>query len=71
MRIVAPSPSISPDGLSPLASQLEPPACSGKAAEFDVDEPPVYAGWGLQPFNTRYVPHDAAGIDARNVGRLK
>jgi polyvinyl alcohol dehydrogenase (cytochrome) len=52
-------------------SQLEPPACTGKAAEFDVNEPPVYAGWGLQPFNTRYVPRDAAGIDARNVGRLK
>jgi polyvinyl alcohol dehydrogenase (cytochrome) len=52
-------------------SRLEPPACTGEAARFDYDEPPVYPAWGFDELNTRYVPARQAGIDAGNVGRLR
>lgn len=57
----------------PLAtkSDLEPPACAGKAAEFDFDEPPPFAGWGIQPSNARYIDRRTAGLGRHNVGRLR
>lgn len=47
------------------------PACQAAARRFDFDEPPPFAGWGLQPGNGHYVPPAVAGIDRGNVGSLK
>lgn len=47
------------------------PQCTGTAAEFDVNEPPVWPGWGLDLENTRMVSNEAAGITKQNVGKLK
>jgi polyvinyl alcohol dehydrogenase (cytochrome) len=52
------------------AKALEPPTCSGDAAKFDFDEPPINGDWGMDAVNTRYVPTRQAGIDTSNVGRL-
>jgi polyvinyl alcohol dehydrogenase (cytochrome) len=48
----------------------EPPACKGKAAKFDFNEPPAFANWGLSPGNSRFVPADYAGINKSNIGKL-
>jgi polyvinyl alcohol dehydrogenase (cytochrome) len=48
----------------------EPPACQGKAAQFDANEPPPFPNWGLSPGNTRFEPTKMAGIDKVNVGKL-
>lgn len=47
------------------------PVCTGEAAEFDVNEPPVWPGWGLDLGNTRSVSNEAAGVTKQNVGTLK
>jgi len=52
-------------------AKLAPPACAGPAAQFDFDETPAFPAWGLTFTNARYVADDVAGIDAKNVGRLK
>jgi polyvinyl alcohol dehydrogenase (cytochrome) len=49
----------------------DPPACQADAARFDHGEPPVFAGWGLSPGGTRFVPSAEAGIDRHNVDRLR
>jgi polyvinyl alcohol dehydrogenase (cytochrome) len=53
------------------ANEPEPPACKGKAASFDFNEPPPFPNWGLAPGNTRQVPTDVAGIDKAKVSKLK
>lgn len=53
------------------AKAADPPTCQGHAARFDHDEPPVFAGWGLTPGSTRFVSTAQAGIDRRNVQRLR
>jgi len=53
------------------AKAADPPACRGDAARFDHSEPPVFSGWGLAPGSTRFVATAQAGIDRRNVHRLR
>jgi len=57
--------------LEDTAQAADPPVCSGAAAVFDESEPPVFSGWGLSSGNARLVSTRAAGIDRRNVGRLR
>jgi len=45
-------------------------SCSGSAAVFDPDRLPL-SGWGLSSGNTRFIAGSAAGLDARDVPRLK
>ena len=45
--------------------------CRAPRARFDRGEPPVFAGWGLDPSNSHAIPTALAGIDRRNIGRLK
>lgn len=45
--------------------------CTGSAAQFDRDDPPMLAGWGLDPASTHAIPDALAGITPANVGRLK
>jgi polyvinyl alcohol dehydrogenase (cytochrome) len=45
--------------------------CTGAAAVFDMNEPPVFAGWGLDLANTHRVPAALAGVNRENVGRLE
>jgi polyvinyl alcohol dehydrogenase (cytochrome) len=45
--------------------------CEGPAAQFDRNEPPVFAGWGLDHENTHNVSTERAGINRANVGSLK
>jgi polyvinyl alcohol dehydrogenase (cytochrome) len=56
--------------MSDAAQDREPPACKGAAARFDMNEPPVFANWGLSPGNTRFEPAAKAGISKANVGKL-
>lgn len=45
--------------------------CQGTAARFDLDEPPAFTGWGLDPAGTHAIPAEVAGIGKADVGRLK
>jgi polyvinyl alcohol dehydrogenase (cytochrome) len=49
----------------------EPKSCTGAAAKFNFNETPAFAGWGLSPGHTRFIPTKVAGVDKANVGRLK
>ena len=46
-----------------------PPACTGKALQFDLTQPPALAGWGYD--TTRFVAPEAAGLSKRQISRLK
>lgn len=56
--------------ISASSNASEPPPCKGKAAQFDIGEPPALQGWGFSPGKTRFIPANLAGIDRANVGRL-
>jgi polyvinyl alcohol dehydrogenase (cytochrome) len=55
-----------------LGSVATPPPlrCQGAAAEFDYDEPPVSAGWGVDRRNRRLHSAAEAGLAAQDVPRL-
>ena len=53
------------------ADGLSPPACPAGAAAFDFDEPPPYAGWGVDEKNSHAPPATVAGINKTNIGRLR
>jgi polyvinyl alcohol dehydrogenase (cytochrome) len=53
------------------AASAEPPRCQGEAAAFDPSQPPVFAGWGLERTNARFVSREIAGLDKATVGRLR
>jgi polyvinyl alcohol dehydrogenase (cytochrome) len=44
--------------------------CEGVAARFDLAEPPVFAGWGLDPASTHSVAASVSGLTAANASRL-
>lgn len=44
--------------------------CSGPAARFDHNQPPVLPGWGFSPANAHALSARDAGIGRRNVSRL-
>jgi polyvinyl alcohol dehydrogenase (cytochrome) len=44
--------------------------CTGAAAHFDLSEPPVFTGWGLDPASTHAIPAAVSGLDKAGVGRL-
>ncbi|MDE8650158.1 PQQ-binding-like beta-propeller repeat protein [Novosphingobium album (ex Liu et al. 2023)] len=50
-----------------------PPAamCTGARARFDINQPPAFAGWGLDHADTHSVTSAQAGINRANVGKLK
>jgi polyvinyl alcohol dehydrogenase (cytochrome) len=50
---------------------LEPPVCKGAAAKFDFDDPPALRLWGLNPENTRHVARATAGVEPRDLERLR
>jgi polyvinyl alcohol dehydrogenase (cytochrome) len=56
--------------ITSAAQAAEPPKCQGKAAEFDVADPPAFSGWGLEPSNARFIPGAVADLDKAQVGRL-
>jgi polyvinyl alcohol dehydrogenase (cytochrome) len=45
--------------------------CRGTHARFDPNEPPVFAGWGLDPASTHAIPAAVSGLNRENVGRLR
>ena len=47
------------------------PRCTGDAARFDANEPPLFDGWGLDRDNSHAIPTARAGLTAANVSRLK
>jgi polyvinyl alcohol dehydrogenase (cytochrome) len=49
----------------------EPAMCTGEAAEFDMNEPPVFPGWGLTRGNARYVDSSKTTLTRDNVKNLK
>jgi len=44
--------------------------CEGVAARFDLGEPPVFAGWGLDPASTHSVAANVSGLSEANASRL-
>jgi polyvinyl alcohol dehydrogenase (cytochrome) len=57
--------------LADVAQQPPPPRCAAAAAAFDFNQPPVFAGWGLTPGNTREIPQAVAGLDATSAPHLR
>ena len=53
------------------ATEDTAPKCTGKAAAFDVNEPPVFPGWGLTDAGTHVIAPSVAGLDKSNIQRLK
>jgi polyvinyl alcohol dehydrogenase (cytochrome) len=45
--------------------------CTGAAAKFDLNEPPAFSGWGLDPASTHAIPAATSGLDKANVGHLR
>ena len=45
--------------------------CTGAAARFDMAEPPVLAGWGLDMASTHAIPSAISGLGTGNAPRLK
>ena len=45
--------------------------CSAAAALFDLNEPPVLPGWGLDAASTHAIPARVSGLNVRNVPRLR
>jgi polyvinyl alcohol dehydrogenase (cytochrome) len=52
-------------------ANAEPIQCEGDALSFDLDEPPIFAGWGLTHEGTHAISTEVAGIDRNNVSSLK
>jgi polyvinyl alcohol dehydrogenase (cytochrome) len=44
--------------------------CEGAAAKFDLAEPPVFTGWGLDAASTHSVPASVSGLDEASASRL-
>ncbi len=57
--------------MSSVVDEPEPPACTGRAAQFDFAAPPVFSGWGLTPDNSRSIPTAVAGLGRADVARLR
>ncbi len=49
----------------------QPAMCTGDAAVFDLNEQPVWPGWGLTRGNTRHITADQTTINRDNVATLK
>lgn len=56
-----------PLGVSPRPTKM----CPAGTSHFDVNEPPVFSGWGLSPGNSHAVPTRLAGLDRASAPRLK
>jgi polyvinyl alcohol dehydrogenase (cytochrome) len=48
-----------------------PLMCAAGASPFDANEPPPFAGWGLDPGNAHRIDTSVAGLDRAGVGKLK
>ena len=58
----------------PLSTAPPPdpaPPCTGKAARFDLSQPPLLTAWGMDAGNSHFIPATAAGLSASAVPRLK
>ncbi len=54
------------------AGSIAPPLmCAADAKPFDVNQTPVFTGWGLQPESNHFISTKAAGIDKSNATKLK
>jgi polyvinyl alcohol dehydrogenase (cytochrome) len=54
------------------ASTIKPPRmCAASVKPFDVNQPPVFTGWGLNAESNHFIPTRTAGIDKANAGKLK
>jgi polyvinyl alcohol dehydrogenase (cytochrome) len=48
-----------------------PPACTGRAANFDYSAPPFAVGWGVDFENRRYISRDVAGLLLSDIPKLE
>ncbi len=55
----------------PVSGQVAGPECPADRQQFDLRSPPPLAGWGMTLENSRHIDAAAAGLDARDVPRLK
>jgi polyvinyl alcohol dehydrogenase (cytochrome) len=58
-------------GDMPQQAAAAAPTCTGPRARFDFNRPPLRAGWGGDAANTRFVPTAVAGLNRRDVSKLK
>ena len=56
-------------GTSSTAAALN--MCTGAAARFDLNEAPVFSGWGLDAASTHAIPSAISGLGTGNAPRLK
>ncbi|ARN75503.1 PQQ-binding-like beta-propeller repeat protein [Oceanicoccus sagamiensis] len=47
------------------------PQCEGKAAEFDINAPPLAAGWSAENNNQRHYGEEVTSINAGNINQLE
>jgi polyvinyl alcohol dehydrogenase (cytochrome) len=45
--------------------------CGGSRAKFDLGKPPAFSNWGLDLAGTHAIATDSAGLDRKNVGKLR
>jgi polyvinyl alcohol dehydrogenase (cytochrome) len=45
--------------------------CEGNRAKFDLGKPPAFSNWGLDLASTHAIATDSAGLDRKNVSKLK
>ena len=45
--------------------------CEGNRAKFDLGKPPAFSNWGFDPASTHAIATNTAGLDRKNVGKLK
>ncbi len=57
--------------ITDVDARLAPPRCVGRAAAFDVGEPPAFDGWGLSRGNGRSIPAQTAGLTAKDLPGLR
>lgn len=55
----------------PGFAAVPPPACTGRAAQFDFDAPPAFEFAGRDAGNRHFVPASLSGLSVRNVQRLR
>ena len=62
---------LSGESLTGAAPVAQPPRCEGKAATFDLSQPPQLTAWGLTTGNTHHIAAATASLQAQDVPRLK
>ncbi len=53
------------------AATVGPKRCAASEAAFDLNAPPAFSGWGLDPASTHSIPAEVSGLSRANAPKLK